>query len=245
MTEKKPLLKVENISKHFGSKKVFENVNFEIFPGEIFGLVGLSGAGKTTLLDILCGYENQDAGRILFHDSENSYEVLILDEDKLRSVIGFSSQEPSFYGSLSIEENLEYFGTLYGIEEKDLKSSIDELLNLLKLSHARTTLSADLSEGMKKRLDIAISLIHSPKILILDEPTSYLDVLLREELYHFIKKINDYGVTILFVSHYIDEIKLLCKRVGILHSSSLMLVNNMENIEAKFKALMREEYENE
>lgn len=243
MTGKKPILKIENLSKSYGKKVIFEKISFDLYKGEIFGLVGLSGCGKTTLLNILCGFVYQDKGQVLFHDKEDKYKVLMLDEDKLKTFIGFSSQNPSFYLELSVFENLKFFATLHGIKHDDLVLRADKILTLLKLNDSKETKASELSEGMKKRLDIAIALINEPKVLILDEPTSNLDVILREELYKYIESINKEGVTIVFVSHYIDEVKHLCQRVAILHNKTITLVEDKAHIVKKFKAIVYNEIE--
>jgi len=245
MTGKKPILKIENISKEFGKKVIFEKISFELYKGEIFGLVGLSGCGKTTLLNIICGFINQDRGRILYHDDDGSYKDFLLNEGKLKTMIGFSSQNPSFYLELTIFENLKFFATLHAIKSDEIILRADKILSLLKLNDSKDTRASELSEGMKKRLDIAIALINEPKILILDEPTSNLDVILREELYKYIHEINKNGVTVIFVSHYIDEVKHLCERVAILHNKTITLVEDRAHIVKKFKAVVYNEIETE
>ncbi len=245
MTGKKPILKIENVTKEFGKKVIFEKISFELHKGEIFGLVGLSGCGKTTLLNILCGFINQDRGRILFLDEDGTYRDLLLNENKLKTFIGFSSQNPSFYLELTIFENLKFFATLHGIKHDEIVLRADKILSLLKLNDSKDTKASELSEGMKKRLDIAIALINEPKVLILDEPTSNLDVILREELYKYIHEINKHGVTVIFVSHYIDEVKHLCERVAILHNKTITLVEDKAHIVKKFKAVVYNEIETE
>lgn len=245
MTGKKPILKIENISKSYGKKVIFENITFELYKGEIFGLVGLSGCGKTTLLNILCSFIYQDKGQILYHAESDKYKVLMLDEDKLKSFIGFSSQNPSFYLELSVFENLKFFATLHGIKNDEIILRADKILSLLKLNDSKEVKASDLSEGMKKRLDIAIALINEPKILILDEPTSNLDLILREELYKYIQEINKDGVTVIFVSHYIDEVKHLCGRVAIMHNKTITIVEDKTHIVKKFKAIVYNEIETE
>ena len=122
-------------------------------------------------------------------------------------MIGFSSQQPSFYPELTVSDNLIYFGTLSNMNGVELYNKMDEILKILDLYEVKKVHAKDLSEGMKKRLDIACSIIHSPKILILDEPTANLDYKLREELLLYVKKINQHKkITILFVSHYLEEI---------------------------------------
>jgi len=246
MNEKIPILKIEKISKSFGKKVIFENISFDLYKSEIFGLVGLSGCGKTTLLNVLCGFVIQDNGQILYHEEKsNKYKVLLLDENKLKTFIGFSSQNPSFYLELSVFENLKFFGTLNGINEEQIILRADKILNMLRLKDSKEIRAIDLSEGMKKRLDIAIALINEPQILILDEPTSNLDVVLREELYKYIQEVNREGVCIIFVSHYIEEIKHLCDRVAIMHDKTITLVEDKAHIIKKYKTIVYNEIEAE
>ncbi len=218
------LLRVSNISKTYHSRKVLTNINFEVMEGEVLGLLGLSGCGKSTLLKIICGFLKPNTGKISYNNLPKKYSHSLKEMDYIKSLIGFSSQEPSFYPELTVLENLLYFGTLLGIEKTMLYSQIDKILETFDLLEFKPMLSADLSEGMKKRLDIACSIIHDPKILILDEPTANLDYQLRDELLLYIQKLNKKGITILFVSHYIEEVQGISDRIAILNKGIVKVV---------------------
>ena len=154
-------------------------------------------------------------------------------------MFGFSSQEPSFYPTLTVFENLKYFGILLNMKKIDLYERIDRVLETLDLSDVRHVQGKDLSEGMKKRLDIACSIIHMPKILILDEPTANLDYKLREELLKYIRKINKEGMTIIFVSHYFEEVTAIAKRVAIVANNSVTVVDNHNDLKKTFAKLIK------
>jgi ABC-2 type transport system ATP-binding protein len=219
------LLRITNISKTYHSRKVLTDVSFEVMEGEVLGLLGLSGCGKSTLLKIICGFLKPNTGKISYHNLPKKYSHSMKEMNYIKSLIGFSAQEPSFYPELTVLENLLYFGTLLGIEKTRLYSQIDKILETFDLSEFKPMLSADLSEGMKKRLDIACSIIHDPKILILDEPTANLDYRLRDELLIYIHKLNKKGMTILFVSHYIDEVQNISNRIAILNKGVVKVVH--------------------
>lgn len=233
-----PLLKIENISKSFGKKHVLENISFEILEGEIISIFGLSGCGKSTLLSILCGYQKQDSGKITCVSGTCKKLMFagLRESEAVRSLFGFASQEPSFYPNLSVYDNLKYFGTLLSVPKKELNDRIYDILHILNLSGVENSVSSSLSEGMKKRLDIACSIIHNPRILILDEPTANLDFQLRDELLDYIQEINKLGMTIIFVSHYIEEVIQISDRVAIISNSYLEVMKNDETFKSQYQS---------
>lgn len=234
-----PILKIENICKSFGKKNILDSLNFEIYEGEILSIFGLSGSGKSTFLKILCGFMNPDSGQIKtnYGDKKLRFQK-VRNSELIRSLFGFASQEPSFYPNLTVVENLKYFGTILSVPKVDLKNRIEEILLILNLSEVRDTLSSELSEGMKKRLDIGCSIIHNPKILILDEPTANLDFRLRDELLDYVREINNVGMTIIFVSHYLDEVEKISGRIAILSNSYMELIENTGNLKSAFQKRM-------
>jgi ABC-2 type transport system ATP-binding protein len=236
-SSKKPILKIQNVCKHFGKNQILENISFEILDGEIISIFGLSGCGKSTLLSILCGYLKQDSGTIECV-SENCQKLIfagIRGSEVVRSLFGFASQEPSFYPNLTVCDNLKYFGTLLSVPHNELNDRIYDILHILNLSGVEDTISSSLSEGMKKRLDIGCSIIHNPKILILDEPTSNLDFKLRDELLDYVQEINKLGMTIIFVSHYIEEVVQISDRVAIISKSYVEVMDNDVTFRSQYR----------
>jgi ABC-2 type transport system ATP-binding protein len=235
---KKPILKIQNVCKSFGKRHILENISFEILQGEIISIFGLSGCGKSTLLSLLCGYQKQDSGTIecVLDNSTNLFFKNIRSSEIVRSLFGFASQEPSFYPNLTVFDNLKYFGTLLSVPKNELKDRIYDILHILNLSEVENSLSSSLSEGMKKRLDIGCSIIHNPKILILDEPTANLDFQLRDELLDYVKEINKLGMTIVFVSHYIEEVIQISDRVAIISNSYLEVMPNDSTFRTQYQS---------
>ncbi len=231
------MLEMKNVSKSFNQKPILQKINLEIKRREIFGIIGESGAGKTTLLNLIIGFVEPDykRGEILVKkfSSEKQESGLIPLKNNLeeaRKRIGFSSQTPSFYPELTVEENIHYFARLHGLKEKEIKQNINEILDMIELKKEKKQPANDLSGGMKKRLDIGCALIHNPDILILDEPTADLDPLLRKETWDLIRKINSLGTTIFMASHFLGEIETICDRIAILHEHQLQKIGTVEEL---------------
>ncbi len=225
------VLKVDEIAKRFGKYTVLDKLSFDVYSGEIFGIIGSSGSGKTTLLSTLIGALPPSEGEVLFRamhllsyesdkESINKFRSVIRHHNEVKRLFGFASQEPSFYGDLTTQENLNLFGTLYGLSKDAKETNALILLKLMGLWEFRNVLSKNLSGGMQKRLDIACSLIHDPATLILDEPTSDLDPHLRAQMWDLIRKINNKGTTIILSSHFLDELENICDRIGILYKGN-------------------------
>ena len=218
MPKHPPYIEFENISKKFNNTLVLDDLSISIPYGEVTGIIGPSGSGKTTMLNLLIGFMKPTKGRILFQ-SRN----IIKDFSNVTTLFGFATQEFSFYGDLTIEENLFYFGTLYKLKKEEIKARTDELLKLLDIDYARKTLARLLSAGMGRRLDIACALIHNPKVLILDEPTQDLDPILRRELVASVRRINkEKETTIVITSHLLGEIDDLCDTIAILYKGKIV-----------------------
>jgi ABC-2 type transport system ATP-binding protein len=221
---------------------VLDHINLDIFSGEIFGIIGASGSGKTTLLSTLIGFLKTDSGDVLFkqehlldfYDSQEPFRSVFKKQNDVKRIFGFASQSPSFYSKLTVAENLDYFGTLYGLSKIDRQTNSRTLINLMGLTAAKDSLSENLSGGMQKRLDIACALVHDPKVLILDEPTADLDPFLRKHFWKLIKKINKKGTTIILASHNLNELEVLCNRVGILHQSRVASVGTPDQLKDQY-----------
>ncbi len=231
---KQPIIRVENLKKAFDEKVVLEGINLEIYPGELFGLIGSSGSGKTTLLRILIGFFEPDGGDVLFRKEEGAKEqdfISVLENPNLiKRSFGFVSQVPSFYGKLSVYENLDYFGSLYCLAKAARLHNIKTLLKLVELENSKNCLAENLSGGMQRRLDIACSLIHDPDVLILDEPTSDLDPLLSKHIWKLIQSINRRGTTIIVASHHFLDVEAACSRVAIISGGRLEAIGAMKEL---------------
>ena len=217
-------IELKGITKRFKEKVVLYNINLDVPKGKIFGIIGRSGCGKTTLLNIIIGYLRPSEGRVFYKGKKLK---------NVENVFGFASQQSSFYDKLTVEENLRYFGRLYGLKTSIIKNRINELVMIFGLHDALKTQGNNLSKGMQKRLDIACSLIHKPFILILDEPTADLDPILRREVLRIVKRINSLGTTIIITSHILGEIEYLCDEIAILNNGKLVCVDKPSNLEAK------------
>jgi ABC-2 type transport system ATP-binding protein len=229
------LIKCANLTKRFGDHTVLDGVSMEISEGEIFGIIGLSGSGKTTLLNSLIGFLDPEEGEVLFKHPRNQDYVSVLDKpNEVKRLFGFATQEPSFYTKLTAEENLDHFGSLYNLPTVVRKTNVNLLLELMELKESKKTLAENLSGGMQRRLGIACSLIHDPKILILDEPTADLDPFLRKEMWDLIQKINQQGTTVIISSHFLSEMEELCSRVAILHNKKIVEVGTPRELSEKF-----------
>jgi len=224
------LIKVESISKRFNTNQVVENISFEVRPAEIFGIIGLSGAGKTTLLNLIVGFLHPDAGDVVLELPDGRKISVYKHPELVKKMFGFSTQTPSFYEKLTVEENLAHFGELYGLPSAKIITKTNYLLKLVGLYDSKKALAQNLSGGMQKRLDIACALIHDPKMIVLDEPTADLDPILRVKLWDLIRQINKQGTTIIIASHFIDEIEFLCNRIAILRNKQITEIGTSEDL---------------
>ncbi len=226
---KKPIIKINSLRKSFNKKIVLQDISLDIHKGEIFGIIGSSGSGKTTLLKLIIGFLSPDSGNVMIN-FRGKYISVEKSQKKVKKLMGFAAQEPSFYEKLTVFENLDYFGTLFNLSSEARLSNINTLLNLVGLSHAKNVLAKNLSGGMQRRLDIACSLIHNPEILILDEPTSDLDPILSKNIWELIKKINKKGTTIIVASHDLSEIESVCDRVGIIFEKKIENIGSIDEL---------------
>jgi len=224
-----PFIEFQNIKKSYGKNDVLIGINLEIPYGERFGIIGVSGSGKSTLLNILIGFLRANAGSIYYNLRD-----ILREKKTIRRTFGFAAQDGSFYRDLSVMENLNYFGTLYGMSKDDIEKRAKGLLALVGLSKAVDTLGKNLSRGMQKRLDIACAMIHEPKVLILDEPTEDLDPMLRKDILLLIKKINERGTTIIITSHLLSEIEATCTKIAILHGGKIIETGTPADLKGRY-----------
>lgn len=206
------IIEVKNITKRFNDKLVLDNISYEVNKGEIFGFIGPNGAGKSTLINIMTSLLAPDSGSIKIC----GYDIL-KEPIKAKECIGYVPQDIALMEELTAYDNLEFFGALYGLKGKELKERIKEALEVTGLQEKKKEKVKKFSGGMKRRLNIAAAIMHHPKVLIMDEPTVGVDPQSRNHIFTFTKNIcNEWGTTVIYTSHYMEEIEELCKRVFII-----------------------------
>lgn len=221
------MLKIKNLIKTYGKRTVLDNVNMNIPKGKVYALIGPNGAGKSTIMKILTGLINKTSGSIIFEGREWSRRDL----QKIGSII----EEPPLYKNLSAYDNMKVVTTMLGISE----STIPSLLNKVGLGSIDKRPVKQFSLGMKQRLGIAISLINSPKLLILDEPTNGLDPIGIQELREIIESFKSEGITIMISSHILSEVEHLADFIGFIYEGKIVLekeYNGSENLEELFNS---------
>ena len=243
--KKQNILSFFDVSKNFKKKNVLDGLTLNISQGDIFGIVGESGCGKSTLFKILFDFMPLDFGHILFFGKEITKNLKMV-----RTRVGFATQEDTFYHKLTVAENIAYYARLYGIKGAALHERTAELLKLFKLEGYEKTLAEKLSGGMKKRLGLVISLIHDPDVFLLDEPTVGLDPILRDEIWRWIKKINDLGKTVIVISHLFEELERNCSKIAIMTRGRILVVGNADtykrvwpekNLNQIFESILKKE----
>ena len=219
------LIKVEGITKKYGENVILDNINLNIPKNKILGIIGINGCGKTTLLNIIVGFLKPEKGSIYFES-----KLINKNMHAVQQKFGFATQHNCFYNHLTVKENLLYFASLYGVSHKEAVQRADKLLELVTLTNAKNKLGSDLSGGMKRRLDIACSLIHDPEVLIMDEPTEDLDVALRKEILNLITKINKTGTTVILTSHLLMELEDICDDIAIIHNHKIIKEGSISSL---------------
>ncbi|MCL4549461.1 MAG: ABC transporter ATP-binding protein [Bacteroidetes bacterium] len=218
------IIKISNIKKNYGEVSALKGISLNVVHGEMFGLVGPDGAGKTTTIRLLCG---------LLAPSDGSAELfgldLVKDKNKIQKHIGYLSQKFSLYGDLTIDENIEFFADLHGV--KDYQARRNELLEFTRLTPFRNRLADNLSGGMKQKLALVCTLIHKPKIIFLDEPTTGVDPVSRRDFWKILSNLQKDGVTIFMSTPYLDEAER-CNRVALLNNGEVLSFDTPKNIKA-------------
>ncbi|MEM1546016.1 MAG: ABC transporter ATP-binding protein [Candidatus Methanomethylicia archaeon] len=222
-----PIVSIVDLTKKFNGLVAVNRLNLTIYRGEIFGFLGPNGAGKTTTIRMICGLIKPTSGSINVAGID-----VVRNAEAVRSKIGYMAQSFCLYEDLTVEENLKFFSSIYGISGFERRKRVQELLELVKLERFRNVLAGNLSGGLKQRLALAVALVHSPELLILDEPTAGIDPPLRREFWHFFREINRNGVTVIITTHYMDESEN-CDRLGLMNQGVLVAVDTPLNLKRK------------
>ena len=211
------ILRTQDLTKKYGSNTVVDNLNLEIRKGEIFGLLGPNGAGKSTTMNMICNIVKPTLGTVEFSGKD-----FRKNRKELSRHLGFIPQDLAIHGSLKAWENVELFTSLYGIKGAELKSRIDESLDYVGLSERRNDYAKNFSGGMKRRLNIACAIGHHPDLLIFDEPTVGIDPQSRNFILEKIKQSNKNGATVIYTSHYMEEVEEICDRIAIMDNGKII-----------------------
>ena len=222
------MLKISRLSKRFGQRQALDSLSLNLPPGEIYGLLGPNGAGKTTALNMLCGLLKPDSGEILLSGQPVS--------EKTKLLVGVMPQQNLLYQSLTCAETLFFLARIYGISKADRAQRVADCLAAVNLSDRANDVVGDLSGGMQRRLSLAAAIIHQPKLVVLDEPSTGLDIEARYEVWELIRSLKQQGVTVLLTTHLLDEVERLCDRIGIIKQGRLLAEGTMETLRKRIPA---------
>lgn len=217
------MLRIEKLCKSYGQRQVLRELSLHILPGEIYGLLGPNGAGKTTTINILCNLLRADSGEILINQQAVS--------EATKPLIGVAPQENLLYKTLSCRENLNFFAQLYGLTGKERHKQVLACLEAVNLSDRADSPVETLSGGMQRRINIAAALVHNPKLVILDEPTTGLDIETRYEIWDLIRQLQARGISVLLTTHLLDEAERLCQRIGILKGGCIIAEGTLAELQ--------------
>ena len=219
------MIQVEHLRKNFGELTAVDGVSFEVRDGEIFGLLGPNGAGKTTTINMISGVLRPDGGRIVVDDTD-----IWLEPKKVKRSLGVVPQEIAVYEDLTARDNLNFWGSLYGLKGRELRRRVDEALSRVGLAERAKDKVKGFSGGMKRRLNLCMGLLHRPKFLLLDEPTVGIDPQARLAILEVIREAAAAGSTVLYTTHYMDEAQELCDRIAIIDHGRVLTIGTLEEL---------------
>jgi ABC-2 type transport system ATP-binding protein len=219
------MLEIKNLHKKYGKFYAVNDLNLSIHEGEIFGFVGPNGAGKSTTMKIICGLLPATSGEIMVDGVD-----ALRHNNKIKEKIGYMPDFFGVYDDLKVDEYLNFYASIYKIKDANRHKTISDLLELVDLGHKREAYVDNLSRGMKQRLCLARSLIHNPKLLILDEPASGLDPRARVEMKAILKNLKDMGKTIVISSHILSELAEMCTSIGVIDNGKLVISGTVSEI---------------
>lgn len=229
------ILIVKKLAKSYGENRAVREISFSLPRGEIFGLLGPNGAGKSTTISMLAGLLSPTSGQITIKGLNLSENLL-----KVKQYVGLVPQEIALYPTISARDNLIFWGQVYGLHGAALKDRVDEVLDIVQLADRAHERVEVYSGGMKRRINLAVGLLHRPEILFLDEPTVGVDPQSRNAIFESVEKLNREGLTIIYTTHYMEEAERLCHRVAIIDQGQIIALDTPANlIQHQGKSLIR------
>lgn len=229
------VIETNGLTKQFGDFTAVDHITFSVEQGEIFGFLGANGAGKTTAMRMLCGLLQPTSGK----GKVAGFDIYKQSEE-IKKNIGYMSQRFSLYEDLTTFENMELFGGIYGMTDKEIKEKSEIVVNNLGLNNERNMLVSSLPLGIKQKVSFAVSTFHSPKIVFLDEPTGGVDPLARRMFWEMIYEASDKGITVFVTTHYMDEAEY-CNRLSIMVDGKIEVMDTPHNLKKKFNATSMDE----
>jgi len=227
ITENNIAVSVQNLEKKFGDFTAVNRINFEVKKGEIFGFLGPNGAGKSTTIKMLCGILTPSSGTGQVAGCDINRE-----QESIKQNIGYMSQRFSLYEDLTVEENIDFYGGIYKVPKKHIKEREEQIIRMAGIEEFRKNLTGTLSGGWKQRLALGCAIIHEPKIIFLDEPTSGVDPIARNNFWKLIKEMACQGVTVFVTTHYMDEAQN-CDRLALIYSGSIIAIGTPAELKAQ------------
>jgi len=228
----KPLIQVKDLGKSFNGKKVLKNVSFDVYEGEILCLLGPNGAGKSTTINAMSTTLNYEAGEILYDG-----QLVNQQSNFFKRNLGLVPQDLAIYEDITAEKNVTFFASIYGLRGKELKEKVDQALDFVGLMDRKKNKPKNFSGGMKRRLNIACALAHNPKVMILDEPTVGIDPQSRNHILASIKRLSSMGITIIYTTHYMEEVEEISTRIIIMDHGEIIASGTKD----KLKEMLQDE----
>ena len=219
------VIEIEGLVKKYGNFVAVDNISLDIVEGEIYGLLGPNGAGKSTTISTICGLTKPTDGDVkVFGKSIKDNDV------SMKRKVGLVPQSIALYKDFTAKENLNFFGELYGLRGKELREAVDKALEFVGLMEVKNKRAKEYSGGMLRRLNIACAIVHSPKIIIMDEPTVGIDAQSRNHILESIKRLNKEGATIIYTSHYMEEIETICSKIAIIDHGKVIVEGDKDEL---------------
>lgn len=219
------VLRIEELTKKFGEMVAVDNISLDINEGEIYGLLGPNGAGKSTTINVISGLLSADKGKIYMLDKDMEKH-----KNSTKHNLGVVPQDIAIYEDLTAYENVKFFASLYGLRGKELNEKTEEALEFVGLSDKAKAFPGEFSGGMKRRLNIACAIAHRPKLIIMDEPTVGIDPQSRNHILQSVKKLNKMGCTIIYTSHYMEEVEEICSKVAIIDHGKVIAEGTIDEL---------------